>query len=554
MNNLTHLYPGEEDGPFTPFSASTPLPIPDTSTPLFETTSTHHYLFHPEAWTGGGGPYNDSYNSTGYLLAGTISTEPTDILEMKEALEHIRFVVQRILVPILAGVGIFGNTITCIVLTRRDMRSSTNCYLTALAASDIVYLVMFFCLSLSHIPGMNAGHTVAYWHFFKYALWFNDAASATSTWLTVTFTIERWVAVCHPIKGKVYCTPSRARKAIMTVYALCYSLTATTPHEWVVVTAPSAEGFVVTLEASALGDNNAYITVFFWFSAVTFTLLPLLLLSVFNTLLIIEVKRSGHLRRSLSERPYSRKAQVGKDRKTTLVLIAVVVLALVCQTPAAVALLYSVFHQPPPTTTHYYYIRIINNLFNLMSASNAALNFVLYCALSNKFRDACMVTFCKKKGASPLHSRYNSSVRYSRRSSNQSGASKPSPHHQIDRHADRRNSNQPPYLSVPKDGNNHFNHCHIGDAPEKRARSCSVSFQGDDIGVNHMSLNVSNSIPIGFEVVSNMLNEAPETNSGSTAPLMDPYSTPPTLHAAVENSISDLSTATQATDPLIKQQ
>ena len=57
------------------------------------------------------------------------------------------------------------------------MRSSTNCYLTALAASDIVYLAMFFCLSLSHHPGMNGGHTLAYWHFFKYALWFNDAAS-----------------------------------------------------------------------------------------------------------------------------------------------------------------------------------------------------------------------------------------------------------------------------------------------------------------------------------------------------------------------------------------
>jgi len=56
-------------------------------------------------------------------------------------LQTTRFCIQRILVPIVVVVGVVGNSATIVVLTRRRMRSSTNVYLTALAVSDLLYLV-----------------------------------------------------------------------------------------------------------------------------------------------------------------------------------------------------------------------------------------------------------------------------------------------------------------------------------------------------------------------------------------------------------------------------
>lgn len=50
-------------------------------------------------------------------------------------------------------------------------------------------------------------------------------------WLTVSFTLERYIVVCHPIKGKVLCTERRAKSIIAIVSVLCIATTITTSFE-----------------------------------------------------------------------------------------------------------------------------------------------------------------------------------------------------------------------------------------------------------------------------------------------------------------------------------
>ncbi|XP_045139070.1 FMRFamide receptor-like isoform X2 [Portunus trituberculatus] len=334
---------------------------------------------------------------------------PEEVHEYAPFLALSRFVVQRVLVPLVLVVGVVGNSVTIIVLTRRQMRSSTNFYLTALAISDLLYLVFIFSLSIRHHPGMNQPHHWLYWHYFRYALWLTDASSSTSIWLTVTFTIERYIAVCHPIKGKVICTESRALRVIVAVFVLCFTLTATTPHEWVILmnTDPDSGQSHLALAYSSLGSNTTYKKVFYWFTAVMFILLPLVLLAVFNSFLIHIVKQSRATRRTMTNTASERDSHSqSQENKITIMLIAVVLLALLCQLPVAVLLLYQSFYESKPSSTSYYIELGLGNIFNLLAAINAACNFVLYCAMSDKYRRTFLRTFCSRwyRQPSPLHS------------------------------------------------------------------------------------------------------------------------------------------------------
>lgn len=129
------------------------------------------------------------------------------------------------------------------------MRCSTNVYLTALAVVDIIFLFFIFILSLEHYPNIHHSKYELYWRTFGLSHWFCDAAckyiylkilckylfqfkfffskAYTSIYLTVSFTVERYIAVCHPIRGQVLCTESRAKNIISgnyfyTFFFVCY--------------------------------------------------------------------------------------------------------------------------------------------------------------------------------------------------------------------------------------------------------------------------------------------------------------------------------------------
>lgn len=81
--------------------------------------------------------------------------------------------------------------------------------------------------------------------------------------------------------------------------------------------------------------------------------------------------------------------------RITITLIAVVIMFLVCQLPTAATLIYNIFHDPSPQSNEEAVLRALGNIFNCLVSVNAACNFLLYCALSDKYRRTFMRTFCR---------------------------------------------------------------------------------------------------------------------------------------------------------------
>ncbi|XP_068241477.1 uncharacterized protein [Palaemon carinicauda] len=133
---------------------------------------------------------DNPYLSTGNFSANTIYDDPS--LDFPQNISTLtnestasiyetfmddsRHWVQKVLVPLVMCFGVVGNSVSMVVLTRRKMRSSTNSYLTALAISDLLYLIFVFFLSLKHHPDMQHPSHWLYWHYVRYALWLTDAS------------------------------------------------------------------------------------------------------------------------------------------------------------------------------------------------------------------------------------------------------------------------------------------------------------------------------------------------------------------------------------------
>jgi hypothetical protein len=101
-----------------------------------------------------------------------------------------------------------------------------------------------------------------------------------------------------------------------------------------------------------------------------------------------------------------------QENKITITLIAVVILFMVCQIPPAILLIYDLFHQKPESLDEKNIRLGLGNIFNFLVTINAACNFMLYCALSEKYRRTFLLTFLPSCYNPPSPSRHNTVYSY----------------------------------------------------------------------------------------------------------------------------------------------
>ena len=297
-----------------------------------------------------------------------------------------QYITGLIIYPILCITGITGNVLACIVLSHRDMATSTNVYLTALTVSDTIKLVndlLYFinlALSFNH-PIVSEKMMMTYYPLAHYI--FNMAVSITG-WLTVSVAVERYISVCHISRAKQLCTIPRARIVCTTVYITMILLSLPSLFRYKVETVFDAVNNISCnkIGPSALAQNSSFMVPYTWIQNSMRCIIPLFILIYLNARIINELRKERVKGKKLSSR-----------NRITLMLIVIILVFVVCFTPdAVISTFFGKGYAEEGNLT-----KGIREITDSLLAVNSALNFMLYCLLSQVFRETFFRIFCPCK-------------------------------------------------------------------------------------------------------------------------------------------------------------
>lgn len=298
------------------------------------------------------------------------------------------------LVLLVCGMGIVGNImVVLVVLTTRHMRTPTNCYLVSLAVADLTVLV---AAGLPNVSDSLRG-TWVFGHAGCLGITYLQYLGINVSSCSITaFTVERYIAICHPMRAQTVCTVSRAKRIIAGVW----SLTCVYCLQWffLVDMQVGADG---TLQCGYKVSRSLYLPVYLIDFAI-FYVVPLLLAIVLYGLIArilylsplpncpeAGASASGTtLRRSCREPPEKggrqgrpRSALSSRKQVTKMLAVVVILFALLWMPYRTLVLINSFVDKPYLDAWFVLFCRIC-------IYANSAINPVVYNLMSQKFRNA----------------------------------------------------------------------------------------------------------------------------------------------------------------------
>lgn len=179
--------------------------------------------------------------------------------------------------------GIFGNVCTCIVIARNKyLQTATNYYLFSLAVSDLLLLILGLPQEIYEI-----WYPSPYAFSESYCIFRGLAAetSSNASILTITaFTIERYLAICYPLKVHTMSRLSRAVKLILIIWMIAASCAVPTAIQF---------GIVEQYDRCLVKEPLKHA---FELSTILFFCLPMTLISVLYLLIAFRLRKSSSMR------------------------------------------------------------------------------------------------------------------------------------------------------------------------------------------------------------------------------------------------------------------
>lgn len=334
-------------------------------------------------------------NSSSPLLT-TIADEGTtlEILSVPVSDKYVHpfpvfdVIMNVVIIGTLCIIGIAGNTLSIMVLQREHGNRVAVLLLQALAIADnSILLVSIVVISIfmgvfAILPPESISKEI-FWYVEKYATPFGHMTHTATVWMTVLLAANRYIAICRPFQAQRCLTLSRAKLQVIAVFA--FSVIYNLPRIFQVEIKRDKETGKISPSFTHIGPSSMFGRVYTnYLYSIFMLVLPLILLIILNARLVYALRASNHRMRRNSVTH----TEV-QDDNITFIMVIIIVVFMVCQTPDRVFQIISTNLRSKHPLNHY-----LQCFFNMLVVINSSSNFLIYYMFRKRFRKILRTGVC----------------------------------------------------------------------------------------------------------------------------------------------------------------
>ncbi|KAM4663580.1 putative G-protein coupled receptor 142 [Discoglossus pictus] len=268
-------------------------------------------------------------------------------------------IIPLIYYSILLCLGLPVNILTAVALSRLASRTkkSSYSYLLALTTSDI--FTQIFIIFVGFILQTAILHREVPNTFIHMVSVLEFSSNHASIWATVALTVDRYVALCHPLQYRALSYPERTRRVIISVFLSAF-VTGIPFYWWSDVWRdPRKPGLMDRILK--------------WVHCFMIYFIPCIIFLLTNSVIIHKLRRKTKTSRY--------KTRIGK---TTAILLGITTLFTVLWAPRTIVI---IIHMYVSSVNKDWKVHLAMDISNMLALLNTAVNFFLYCFVSLRFRN-----------------------------------------------------------------------------------------------------------------------------------------------------------------------